>query len=150
SRARFPRPPACGACGRRPATSCSCASPTPRPRSRGCSPRASSWATSRDRPGSSAACASASARPRKTTRCSPRWEPDMPATAKILFVDRDGTLIEEPPDQQIDSYEKFRLVPGAISALRRLVGAGYELVMVSNQDGLGTPGFPEHAFAGPQ
>ncbi|WP_300614669.1 bifunctional histidinol-phosphatase/imidazoleglycerol-phosphate dehydratase HisB [Dokdonella sp.] len=74
----------------------------------------------------------------------------MAATSKILFVDRDGTLIEEPPDQQIDSYEKFRLVPGSISALRRLVGAGYELVMVSNQDGLGTPSFPEHTFAGPQ
>lgn len=72
------------------------------------------------------------------------------SAAKILFVDRDGTLIEEPADQQIDSYEKFRLVPGAISALRRFVGAGYELVMVSNQDGLGRPGFPEQAFAGPQ
>lgn len=72
------------------------------------------------------------------------------SAAKILFVDRDGTLIEEPADQQIDSYEKFRLVPGAVSALRRFVGAGYELVMVSNQDGLGTPSFPEHAFTGPQ
>jgi imidazoleglycerol-phosphate dehydratase/histidinol-phosphatase len=72
------------------------------------------------------------------------------APPKILFVDRDGTLIEEPPDEQIDSYEKFRLVPGAIGALRRLVDAGYELVMVSNQDGLGTARFPEGAFAGPQ
>jgi imidazoleglycerol-phosphate dehydratase/histidinol-phosphatase len=72
------------------------------------------------------------------------------APPKILFVDRDGTLIEEPPDEQIDSYEKFRLVPGAIGALRRLVDAGYELVMVSNQDGLGTARFPEAAFAGPQ
>ena len=69
---------------------------------------------------------------------------------KILFVDRDGTLIIEPPDQQIDAYEKFRLVPGAIGALRRLVDAGYELVMVSNQDGLGTASFPEDTFVGPQ
>ncbi len=69
---------------------------------------------------------------------------------KILFVDRDGTLIVEPADEQIDAYEKFRLVPGAISALRRLVDAGYELVMVSNQDGLGTASFPEDTFIGPQ
>jgi imidazoleglycerol-phosphate dehydratase/histidinol-phosphatase len=69
---------------------------------------------------------------------------------RILFVDRDGTLIEEPADQQIDAYEKFRLVPGAIGALRRLVDAGYELVMVSNQDGLGSASFPTDTFVGPQ
>ena len=69
---------------------------------------------------------------------------------KILFLDRDGCLIVEPPDEQIDSYDKLDLVPGVIGALQRCVAAGYELVMVSNQDGLGTPGFPEEAFRGPQ
>ena len=69
---------------------------------------------------------------------------------KLLFVDRDGCLIFEPPDQQIDSYEKFALMPGVIAALSRCVAAGYELVMVSNQDGLGTDSFPEVDFVGPQ
>ncbi len=69
---------------------------------------------------------------------------------KVLFVDRDGCLLVEPPDGQIDSFGKFDLVPGVIGALQRCVGAGYELVMVTNQDGLGTPSFPEAAFRGPQ
>jgi imidazoleglycerol-phosphate dehydratase/histidinol-phosphatase len=71
-------------------------------------------------------------------------------SAKVLFVDRDGTLIREPDDFQIDCYTKFRMVPGAISALRRAVDAGYRLVMVSNQDGLGTDSFPYESFEGPQ
>jgi imidazoleglycerol-phosphate dehydratase / histidinol-phosphatase len=71
-------------------------------------------------------------------------------TRKILFVDRDGTLIVEPPDEQIDSFEKFALVDGVIPALRRCVAAGYELVMVTNQDGLGSPSFPQADFDGPQ
>ncbi len=67
----------------------------------------------------------------------------------ILFIDRDGVLIEEPTDFQIDSYEKFRLVEGVIPALLRLRDAGFEFVMVSNQDGLGTASFPRETFTGP-
>jgi imidazoleglycerol-phosphate dehydratase / histidinol-phosphatase len=68
----------------------------------------------------------------------------------ILFVDRDGTLIQEPDDFQVDRYEKLRLVPGVVPALLRLRDAGYQFVMVSNQDGLGGETFPEAGFEGPQ
>ena len=65
---------------------------------------------------------------------------------KAIFVDRDGTLLKEPADEQIDSLEKVEFVPGAISGLKALTGLGYELVMASNQDGLGTSAFPENTF----
>ncbi len=70
---------------------------------------------------------------------------------RYLFIDRDGTLIEEPADtEQIDGYERLRLKPYVISALRLAQRLGFRLVMVTNQDGLGTPAFPEKAFWGPQ
>ena len=67
---------------------------------------------------------------------------------KLLFIDRDGTLIAEPqPDQQVDSLEKLEFLPGAIFALARLVRElDFELVLVTNQDGLGTASFPENTF----
>ena len=64
----------------------------------------------------------------------------------ILFLDRDGTLIAEPDDFQVDAIEKVRLVEGVIPALLRLRDAGYGFVMVTNQDGLGTDAFPEADF----
>ena len=66
---------------------------------------------------------------------------------RILFIDRDGTILREPEDEQIDSFEKFSFVPGAISALRFLrQHTDFLFVMVSNQDGLGTDSYPEDTF----
>ena len=65
---------------------------------------------------------------------------------RVLFIDRDGTIIAEPADEQVDSLEKLEFVPGAISGLRSIAGLGFELVLATNQDGLGTPAFPEEDF----
>lgn len=69
--------------------------------------------------------------------------------APVLLVDRDGTLIEEPQDHQVDAYDKLRLVEGVIPAMLRLRDAGWVFVMVTNQDGLGTDSFPQADFDGP-
>lgn len=66
---------------------------------------------------------------------------------RILFIDRDGTLIKEPKDEQIDSFEKLEFMPGIFKNLRYIKEhLDFKLVMVSNQDGLGTHTFPEEHF----
>ncbi|MCY7376702.1 MAG: bifunctional histidinol-phosphatase/imidazoleglycerol-phosphate dehydratase HisB [Pyrinomonadaceae bacterium] len=66
---------------------------------------------------------------------------------KVLFIDRDGTLIKEPEDFQIDSFEKLKFLPQVLTYLGKIARElDYELVMVSNQDGLGTASFPETTF----
>ena len=66
---------------------------------------------------------------------------------RILFIDRDGTLIEEPADEQIDAFEKLKFVSGVFRNLHFIrEHTDFELVMVSNQDGLGTDAFPEDTF----
>ncbi len=66
---------------------------------------------------------------------------------KVLFIDRDGTILVEPDDEQVDSFDKFSFMPGVIAALSGIYSElDYELVMVTNQDGLGTASFPENTF----
>jgi imidazoleglycerol-phosphate dehydratase/histidinol-phosphatase len=70
---------------------------------------------------------------------------------KVIFIDRDGTLIKEPPeDYQVDSLQKLEFMPGVFRNLYKLrCFTDYELVVVSNQDGLGTDAFPEESFRAP-
>ena len=67
---------------------------------------------------------------------------------KVLFIDRDGTIIKEaPPTYQIDSFDKLEFYPGMFTWLSRIAKEfDYELVMPTNQDGLGTSSFPEETF----
>jgi len=66
---------------------------------------------------------------------------------KVLFIDRDGTMIQETEDEQIDSFEKLVFYPKSLSFLRRIaIELDFKLVMITNQDGLGTSSFPENSF----
>lgn len=66
---------------------------------------------------------------------------------RVLFIDRDGTLIKEPKDEQIDSFEKLKFYPKVFQYLSRIAKElDFELVMITNQDGLGTDSFPEDTF----
>ena len=69
---------------------------------------------------------------------------------KVLFIDRDGTILVEPmPSEQVDSFEKTEFIPGAITSLAAIAKLDYDLVLASNQDGLGTESFPFESFIGP-
>ena len=65
---------------------------------------------------------------------------------RVLFIDRDGTLIREPDDNQVDALEKVSLVTDVIPCLRQLRDEGYAFIIVTNQDGLGTEAFPETSY----
>jgi imidazoleglycerol-phosphate dehydratase/histidinol-phosphatase len=66
---------------------------------------------------------------------------------KVLFIDRDGTIIKEPADEQIDSFEKLEFYPKVFQYLGKIVQElDFEIVMITNQDGLGTDVFPENTF----
>ena len=78
---------------------------------------------------------------------------------KYAFLDRDGALIYEPPSEetapgdvpyQIDSVEKLKILPGVIEGLQKLKDGKYKLILISNQDGMGTPIFPKETFEAPQ
>ena len=66
---------------------------------------------------------------------------------KVLFIDRDGTIVDEPDDYQLDSWDKLEFLKGVFNYLKKISSElNFELVMVTNQDGLGTVSFPEESF----
>ena len=67
-------------------------------------------------------------------------------SSKVLFIDRDGTIIEEPEDFQVDSIDKVKLVADVIPSLLELSRYGFQFIMVTNQDGMGSQSFPQAAF----
>ncbi|MFH0770202.1 MAG: bifunctional histidinol-phosphatase/imidazoleglycerol-phosphate dehydratase HisB [Candidatus Peregrinibacteria bacterium] len=70
---------------------------------------------------------------------------------KVAFIDRDGTLLWEPPEtKQVDSLKKLRILPGVVEGLKQLKQRGFIFVLVSNQEGVGTPAFPKRSFEIPQ
>ena len=68
---------------------------------------------------------------------------------KFLFLDRDGCLIVEPEDRQIDSLEKLELMPEVIPSLQQAKKSGFTFILITNQDGLGTKSFPQESFDTP-
>ncbi len=76
---------------------------------------------------------------------------DLKPKQKYAILDRDGTLIDEPQDTfQVDSLDKLRILDGAIEGLSELQSLGYKFVMITNQNGIGTPSFPTADFERPQ
>src|SRR6056297_800321 len=66
---------------------------------------------------------------------------------KVLFIDRDGTLIIEPADEQIDAFEKLEFYPEVFTYMNKIASElDFEIVMITNQDGLGTDVYPEETF----
>src|SRR6185369_3254647 len=84
----------------------------------------------------------------RMTRCCERLRnTNRELMKRVLFIDRDGTLIYEPDDCQVDSFEKLKFLPGVFTWLGRIATElDYELVMVTNQDGLGTDSLPDDKF----
>ena len=89
-------------------------------------------------------------RARMDSQSNPKGRIDIIHSMKVIFLDRDGTLIHEPADGKIDSIEKLQLVPFVISSLKKLQENRYYFIIISNQPGLGTKAFAQETFNPPQ